>query len=62
MEPDDAPRPGDPLTLLSRYDLDPLSVAELDVRLAALERETERTAVKREQALNHRTSADAIFR
>ena len=37
-----APRPDDPLTQLVRQDLDPLSVAELEARIAALEGEIAR--------------------
>lgn len=55
-------RPDDPLTALLREDLDRLSVAELDARVAALESEIARTRKKIEGAVNHRASADAIFR
>ena len=56
------PRAGDPVTLLSKQDLDPLSVAECDARIAALEAEIGRTRTRRDNAVNHRTSADAIFK
>ena len=52
----------DPLAVLLRQDLDPLSVAELDARIAALEAEIERTRGKKERAVNHRASADGLFR
>jgi uncharacterized small protein (DUF1192 family) len=55
-------RPDDPLTALLREDLDRLSVAELDARVKALEGEIARTRKKIEGAVNHRASADAIFR
>lgn len=55
-------RQGDPLDLLRRQDLDPLSVAELEARIAALEREIARSREKIERAVNHRATADAIFR
>lgn len=55
-------RPDDPLLLLARQDLDPLSVAELDGRIIALEAEIARTRAKREGAVNHRASADALFK
>ncbi|GAA4222642.1 hypothetical protein GCM10022253_31570 [Sphingomonas endophytica] len=55
-------RPDDPLTALLREDLDRLSVAELEARVAALEGEIARTRKKIEGAVNHRASADAIFR
>lgn len=56
------PRPGDPLTALARQDLDPLSVDELRARVAALEAEIVRTKSKIEGAVNHRASADSLFR
>ena len=44
MDPDElfAKGPGDPLTMLTRQDLDPLSVAELETRIAALSGEIAR--------------------
>ena len=63
MEPDDAPsRPSDALTQLVREDLDRLSVGELHARVAALEGEIARVRQKIEGAVNHRASADALFR
>ena len=59
---DASARSGDPLALLVRQDLDPLSVIELDARVAALEAEIARTQAKREKAVNHRASADVLFR
>ena len=64
MDTDDIappPRAGDPLALLVKLDLDPFSVAELDARVAALEAEIVRTRAKRDKAVNHRASADALF-
>ena len=55
-------KPGDPLTLLVKQDLDPLSVEELHARIAILEGEIARVKAKIEAAVNHRASADAIFR
>ncbi|WP_414902353.1 DUF1192 domain-containing protein [Sphingomonas flavalba] len=55
-------RSADPLALLARQDLDPLSVAELQERISALEAEIARTRGKLEGAVNHRASADALFR
>ncbi|WP_136162758.1 DUF1192 domain-containing protein [Sphingomonas flavalba] len=55
-------RPPDPLVLATRQDLDPLSVAELHERIAVLEAEIARTRGKLEGAVNHRASADALFR
>ncbi|MBX9796268.1 DUF1192 domain-containing protein [Sphingomonas sp.] len=65
MDTDDIapPRwPGDPVLLLARQDLDPLSIAELDARIAALEAEIERTRQHRSRTVNHRAIADALFK
>jgi uncharacterized small protein (DUF1192 family) len=63
MEPDDAlARAADPLSQLVRQDLDPLSVAELEARIAALDGEIARTRKKIEGAVNHRASADLLFK
>jgi uncharacterized small protein (DUF1192 family) len=65
MDTDDIalpPRAGDPVTLLGRQDLDPLSVAECEARIAALEAEIKRTKLRRDKAVLHRASADAIFK
>lgn len=56
------PRPGDPLATLLAQDLDPLSVAELEARIAALEAEIARCRRKVEGAVHHRASADALFK
>jgi len=64
METDDIappPRAGDPLTLAVKQDLDPYSVDELDVRIAALEAEIVRTRTHRDKAVKTRASADALF-
>ena len=55
-------KPGDPLTLLVREDLDPLSVDELQARIAKLEAEIERVKQKIAYAVNHRASAEAVFK
>jgi uncharacterized small protein (DUF1192 family) len=55
-------RSDDTLSALVRQDLDPLSVAELDERVAVLEAEIARCRVRRERAVNHRSTADALFR
>jgi uncharacterized small protein (DUF1192 family) len=63
MDLDDAPsRPNDALIELLRQDLDPLSVAELESRIAALDGEIARTRRAMERAVHHRASADALFR
>lgn len=55
-------KPGEPLALLVRQDLDPLSVAELEARIVALEGEIARVKTKIQLAVNHRASAEAIFK
>ncbi|PSJ43031.1 DUF1192 domain-containing protein [Allosphingosinicella deserti] len=55
-------KPGDPLTLLVKQDLDPLSVDELHARIAALEGEIARVRAKIDAAVNHRASAEDLFR
>ena len=54
--------PGDPLALLLRQDLDPLSRDELTARIAALEAEIARCRAKIDFAVNHRATADELFR
>lgn len=59
----DLPRKADdPLTQLIRQDLGPLSVSELEARIAALEAELARTRRKIEGAVNHKASAEALFK
>jgi uncharacterized small protein (DUF1192 family) len=55
-------KPDDPLVLLTRQDLDPLSVEELHARIAVLEAEIARARAKIEAAVNHRASAEALFK
>ena len=55
-------RPDDPLVMLTRQDLDPFSVEELSGRIAVLEAEIARAKVKIERAVNHRASADQLFK
>lgn len=65
MDTDDfqpARRADDPVAALLRQDLDPLSVDELNARVAALETEIARVRRKLEGAVNHRATADALFR
>jgi len=52
----------DPLVALQRQDLDPLSVEELKARIVSLETETARTRAKIEKAVNHRASAEGLFK
>lgn len=64
MEPDDlfAKRPDDPLAAVCRQDIDPLSVDELNVRIAALQSEIARCQARIDHAVNHRATADALFK
>ncbi len=55
-------RSGDHVGEAARQDLDALSVEELEARIAALEAEIARTKRRLEYAVNHRASADALFR
>ena len=55
-------RADDPLAQLLRQDLDPLSVVELEARIKALEGELARTRAKIEGAVNHKASAEALFK
>ena len=57
-----AKSPEDPLTQLCKEDLDPLSVAELELRIEALEGEIARVKAKMEGAVSHRKAADEIFK
>lgn len=47
---------------LGAQDLDPLSVTELHERIAALETEIARVRAKIAAAVNHKASAEALFR
>lgn len=64
MEPEDliARRTGDPLRLLLKEDLDRLSVAELDERIALLEAEVARVKAKLAGASSFRSVADGLFK
>ena len=55
-------RPDDPLKQLTRQDLDPLSVDELHERIATLEGEIARVRAKIEASVNHRASAEQLFK
>ncbi|MBO9714673.1 DUF1192 domain-containing protein [Sphingomonas sp.] len=55
-------RKDDLLRQLASQDLDPLSVEELEERITALEAEIVRAKTRMERAVNHRASADALFK
>ncbi len=63
MFDDDLPRKkSDLLADLAREDLDRLSIADLDARIAALEAELARTRTKRAGAADFRAAADSLFK
>lgn len=55
-------RRDDVLSALIREPLDPLSVDELDARVAALEAEIERIRAHRAAAASQKAAAEALFR
>jgi uncharacterized small protein (DUF1192 family) len=55
-------RGNDPLTLLVRQDLDPLSITELEARIATLHAEIDRCTAKINFANDHRSAADSLFK
>lgn len=55
-------KPDDPIVLLGKQDLDPLSVEELEARIALLEEEIGRVKAKLEFAVHFRSTADELFR
>lgn len=60
---DNLPRSAnDPLALLIKQDLDPLSVDELEKRISALKNEISRCEKKKSFAVSHRANADNLFR
>ena len=61
-EPDLPRRKADALADLAGQDLDKLSIAELDDRIAALEVELARSRAKRLGAAQFRAAADGLFK
>lgn len=55
-------KPDEPLVLLGKQDLDPLSVDELHARIAALEAEIARVKAKLESSVNFRETAEGLFK
>lgn len=63
MDDDDLPRRRDDvLATLTRQPLDPLSLDELDERVAVLEAEIERVKAHRAAATGHKAIAEALFK
>ncbi|WP_166039081.1 DUF1192 domain-containing protein [Sphingosinicella sp. YJ22] len=55
-------KPDDPLTQLTKQDLDPLSVEELEGRITVLQAEIERVKAKLQNAVNFRATAESLFK
>ena len=55
-------KPDDPLTLLVKQDLDPISVEELHARIAILEGEIARVRAKIDASISFRATADQLFK
>lgn len=64
MDDDDffSSKPGDPLSLLVREDLGPLSQDELAERIETLKGEIERVQQHMAAVDKHRSAADALFK
>ncbi len=52
----------DPVALLVKQDLDPLSVDELDQRISLLKSEISRCEAKKSFAVSHLASAENLFK
>ena len=60
---DNLPRSAnDPLSLLVKQDIDPLSVDELEKRILVLRNEIARCEDRKKFAVSHRASADNLFK
>jgi uncharacterized small protein (DUF1192 family) len=55
-------KPDDPLVLLGKQDLDPLSVHELEARIALLEAEIARVRAKLASSVSFRSRAEDLFK
>lgn len=64
MDEDDffTSKPSDPLTLLVRQDLGPLSVDELNERIETLKAEIARVEQHLADTAQHRSAADELFK
>jgi uncharacterized small protein (DUF1192 family) len=64
MDEDDffSSKPQDPLTLLVRQDLGPLSIDELNARVEALKAEIDRVEQHLSDTARHRSAADELFK
>lgn len=55
-------KPGDPLTEVTRQDLGPLSVDELQARIATLREEIARVEAHIDAVTRHRSAAEELFK
>lgn len=64
MDEDDffSTRPTDPVTLVCKQELGPLSVAELEERIALLRQEIARVEAHMAATQAHRSAADELFK
>ena len=62
MDEEDDFNPGQPIVEIGKEDLDPLSLEELEQRVARLRAEIARVESHRARASAHRSVADELFR
>jgi len=62
MDEEDDFKPGQPIVELGREDLDPLSIEELDQRVARLKAEIARVEAHKATASAHRSAANELFK
>jgi uncharacterized small protein (DUF1192 family) len=62
MDEEDDFKPGQPIVDLGKEDLDPLSIEELDQRVARLRAEIARVEAHKAKASAHRNAADELFK
>jgi uncharacterized small protein (DUF1192 family) len=55
-------KPGDPLTEVTKQDLGPFSISELEARVEALRGEIARVEAHMEAASKHRSAAEELFK
>ena len=55
-------KPDDPIVALSRQDLDPMSIEELQERIEALKAEIARVEAHMQRVLSHRSAAEELFK
>jgi uncharacterized small protein (DUF1192 family) len=55
-------KPDDPLVALGKQDLDPMSVDELQERIATLKAEIERVEAHMQRVQSHRSAAEELFK